>query len=88
MRLAPTCPRCGSADVVSILYGMPTAEAFEEAERGELGGHLKTRFRHGSGWPSARSHSLRGRPPTAGEDRLAAPDAVPASAEPGPQSRG
>jgi hypothetical protein len=35
-----TCPACGSADVVPILYGMPTAEMFEKAEAGliALGG--------------------------------------------------
>lgn len=32
-----TCPECKKADeVVSILYGMPTHEAFEAGERGEL----------------------------------------------------
>ncbi len=37
----PPCPQChSSAQVVRILYGMPTYEAFEAAERGEfvLGG--------------------------------------------------
>ena len=34
------CPACGSTDTVKIIYGMPTYEAFEAAERGEfvLGG--------------------------------------------------
>jgi hypothetical protein len=34
------CPACGSADVVPILYGMPTAEGFKDAEAGliALGG--------------------------------------------------
>lgn len=34
------CPACGSTDTVKILYGMPTHEAFQSAERGEfvLGG--------------------------------------------------
>jgi len=30
------CPACGSTDTVTIIYGMPTHEAFEAAERGEL----------------------------------------------------
>lgn len=30
------CPRCGSTSVVPILYGMPSHEAREAAERGEL----------------------------------------------------
>ena len=30
------CPRCGSTKVVPIVYGKPTAEADEEAERGEI----------------------------------------------------
>ncbi len=36
----PPCPSCGSTNALRILYGMPTHEAFEEAERGEfvLGG--------------------------------------------------
>ncbi len=29
------CPKCGGK-VVEILYGMPTSEAFEASERGEL----------------------------------------------------
>lgn len=34
------CPACGSTDTVKFLYGEPTYEAFESAERGEfvLGG--------------------------------------------------
>ncbi len=34
------CPACGSLDTVKIVYGMPTYEAFQAAERGEfvLGG--------------------------------------------------
>ena len=31
-----TCPHCGAAALIPILYGEPTAEAAEEAERGEL----------------------------------------------------
>lgn len=30
------CPDCGSTDTVKILYGMPTYEAFEAVERGEI----------------------------------------------------
>lgn len=30
------CPACGSINTVKILYGMPTYEAFEAQERGEL----------------------------------------------------
>lgn len=30
------CPACGSTDTVKILYGMPTYEAFEAVERGEI----------------------------------------------------
>ena len=32
----PPCPRCGSTDAVEIVYGYPTAETFEAAERGEI----------------------------------------------------
>jgi len=32
----PTCPRCHSAAVVRILYGLPSAEGFRMAERGEV----------------------------------------------------
>ena len=34
------CPACGSTDALRVLYGLPTAEAFEASERGEfaLGG--------------------------------------------------
>ncbi len=32
----PECPDCHSSDVVPILYGYPSAEAFEAAARGEL----------------------------------------------------
>jgi len=34
------CPECGERRVVEILYGMPTSDAFEDAERGDfiLGG--------------------------------------------------
>lgn len=30
------CPVCGSNDIVKILYGMPTYETFQAAERGEI----------------------------------------------------
>ena len=30
------CPRCGSTNVVPIVHGLPTAEADEEAKRGEM----------------------------------------------------
>ena len=31
----PTCPACASP-MIQILFGMPTPEAFEAAERGEI----------------------------------------------------
>jgi hypothetical protein len=36
------CPHCGSTEAVRIVYGLPTAEAFEAAQRGgiALGGCL------------------------------------------------
>jgi len=30
------CPKCQSKKVIPIIYGMPTEEAFEEAEKGKL----------------------------------------------------
>ena len=30
------CPRCKSARVVTIVYGLPGMEAFEEAQAGEI----------------------------------------------------
>ena len=30
------CPKCGSLDVVPILYGYPMPETMEAAERGEI----------------------------------------------------
>lgn len=30
------CPRCGSLDVVPIMYGYPMPEAMKAAERGEI----------------------------------------------------
>jgi len=30
------CPRCGKKTGVDILYGMPTIEGFEAADRGEI----------------------------------------------------
>ncbi len=35
-RNKPTCPKCGSTTVLPILYGLPAAEAVEEAKRGEI----------------------------------------------------
>jgi len=45
-RKRPTCPACGSADVLPIEYGLPTPELAEEAKRGEvvLGGCCVTEF--------------------------------------------
>ena len=36
----PPCPRCGASEALRIVYGLPTNEAFEAAERSEfrLGG--------------------------------------------------
>ncbi|MFN8017869.1 MAG: hypothetical protein U0P45_07070 [Acidimicrobiales bacterium] len=36
----PRCPRCGSADTIPIIYGLPSADAWDAQERGEavLGG--------------------------------------------------
>jgi hypothetical protein len=31
-----TCPKCGSADIIPIGYGLPTEEAFKKAHRGLL----------------------------------------------------
>jgi hypothetical protein len=36
MTAHPLCPRCGSADVLRIVYGYPTPEAFEAADRGDI----------------------------------------------------
>ena len=33
----PKCERCGSDRVVPILYGFPTCDMFEAAERGDVG---------------------------------------------------
>ena len=30
------CPKCGSSNYIPIVYGYPTSEAFEKADRGEL----------------------------------------------------
>lgn len=32
----PPCPRCDSTEAVEIVYGYPTHETFEAAERGAL----------------------------------------------------
>lgn len=34
--MAKGCPECGSDRVVPIVYGMPSSETFEKAERGEV----------------------------------------------------
>jgi hypothetical protein len=31
-----TCPRCGSRDVVRVVYGLPTPELFEAADEGRV----------------------------------------------------
>lgn len=38
------CPKCGSQNVIEIMYGLPSAEAGESAARGEikLGGCCRT----------------------------------------------
>lgn len=35
-RRKKACPKCGSADVVPILYGYPTSKLFEDAEKGKV----------------------------------------------------
>jgi hypothetical protein len=35
-RAGPECPDCHSDDVVPILYGYPSTQAYEAAARGEL----------------------------------------------------
>ncbi|MCX7720652.1 MAG: hypothetical protein N2Z64_05145 [Dictyoglomus thermophilum] len=30
------CPKCGSKNVIPIIYGYPTSEAFEKEKRGEI----------------------------------------------------
>jgi DNA-directed RNA polymerase subunit RPC12/RpoP len=35
-RTPRACPRCGSRDVIPILYGYPLPETMEAAERGEI----------------------------------------------------
>ena len=35
-RRRPVCPKCGSSDVVPIVYGYPLPEMMEAAERGEI----------------------------------------------------
>jgi hypothetical protein len=32
----PKCPHCGAKKVVDILYGYPSDEGFEKADKGEL----------------------------------------------------
>ena len=33
---APACPQCQRNDTVPIMYGLPSHEGFEAAERGEV----------------------------------------------------
>ncbi|MCP4229175.1 MAG: hypothetical protein GY771_03385 [bacterium] len=33
----PTCPECRSGDVIRMVYGEPSEEMYEAAERGEIG---------------------------------------------------
>ncbi len=35
-RRGPRCPACGGTDTVRIVYGMPSPEAFQAQERGEI----------------------------------------------------
>lgn len=35
-RARPSCPRCGSSDVIRIAYGYPAPELVEASERGEV----------------------------------------------------
>ncbi len=32
----PPCPKCGSPDVIPIMYGLPSEEAAEEARQGKI----------------------------------------------------
>jgi DNA-directed RNA polymerase subunit RPC12/RpoP len=32
----PVCPKCGSTEVVRIVYGLPGPELLEEAKRGQI----------------------------------------------------
>jgi hypothetical protein len=34
--IRPTCPRCGSADVIEIVYGLPGLDAEQAERRGEI----------------------------------------------------
>jgi transcription elongation factor Elf1 len=31
-----TCPRCGSENIAEVVYGLPTADLGEAADRGEV----------------------------------------------------
>jgi hypothetical protein len=44
MDRATSCPRCGAADLVAVIYGYPDADLFAREERGEvvLGGCVVT----------------------------------------------
>jgi hypothetical protein len=33
---SPACPKCGSSQVVPVLYGLPSEEAMEAGGRGEI----------------------------------------------------
>lgn len=35
-RSRPVCPKCGSKEVVRIVYGLPSPELMEEANRGKV----------------------------------------------------
>ena len=32
----PICPHCGSSNFIPIIYGEPSPELFEKAEKGEI----------------------------------------------------
>jgi hypothetical protein len=71
------CPRCGSRDVVPILYGYPPDEWFEAAERGELiigGCEIEPETKHcascGNKWNSDLSPEEWLRLPIAAKRRL------------------
>ena len=36
MKKPRKCPTCGSTDVIEIVYGYPSYEAFIQAEKGEI----------------------------------------------------
>jgi len=64
-----TCPECGAAGL-PLLFGLPTLEAFEEAERGRLvlGGCVVPAER--PRWQCPEGHRWRGTDaPVAGSER-------------------